>query len=165
MIVNYLVAMYELVSTILARSAFVSFWDALQDYDEKVRLLGYPRNESSTEIGVWILLVSQGVIWILVNQSGMYAFMETWMFNVNYMLLYIGSAVSVFKFFGLAMFVGQRFSQLNRMAKENLPARVGYKSTTLSKKVRRCSTRLANFRFSVLVAIAEIDHCSVVVAA
>lgn len=127
--------MYELASTILTRSAFVRFWNALQDYDEKVRLLGYPRSESSTEIGVWVLLVSQAAIWVLVNQSGMYAFMETWVFNVSYMLLYIGSAVSVFKFFGLAEFMGQRFSQLNRMAKENLPARVGYRSTTLSRKV------------------------------
>ncbi|XP_015435782.1 PREDICTED: gustatory receptor 68a-like [Dufourea novaeangliae] len=133
-IVNYMVAMYELVSCVFRREKFVRIWNALEDYDERIARLGYPRDETRTGIAAWALLIDQTVIWILVNQSGMYAFMETWFFNVSYMCTYVGTAVSVYKFVGMVSFVGQRFHQLNRITRDNLPARVGYKSTTLSRK-------------------------------
>ncbi|XP_078045120.1 uncharacterized protein LOC144474283 [Augochlora pura] len=133
-IVNYLVIMYELISTMFRSSAFVKIWNDLQDFDEKLCRLGYPRKEGTVEIATWALLFSQVVVWTMVNQSGMYAFLETWFFNVCYMLTYVGTAVSVYKFAGVATFVGQRFHQLNQITRENLPARVGYKSTILSRK-------------------------------
>ncbi|XP_033327325.2 uncharacterized protein LOC117220945 [Megalopta genalis] len=133
-IVNYLVVMYELISTMFGCKAFVKIWNTLQDFDEKLRQLGYPRKEGTVEVATWALLFSQAVVWTMVNQSGMYAFKETWMFNVSYMLTYVGTAVSVYKFFGIVTFFGQRFHQLNRITRENLPARVGYKSTILSRK-------------------------------
>ncbi|XP_076654089.1 uncharacterized protein LOC143359767 [Halictus rubicundus] len=133
-IVNYMVVMYELIANIFSRSRFVKIWNDLQDFDDQLRQLGYPRKEGAVEIGAWILLVSQIVVWTLVNQSGMYAYLETWSFNVSYMCMYVGTAVSVYKFSGMVIFVGQRFQQLNQIVKENLPARVGYKSSVLSRK-------------------------------
>ncbi|CAL7947956.1 unnamed protein product [Xylocopa violacea] len=132
--VNFFVIMYELVWTMSTRGTFTRIWNELQNLNEKLGQLGYPQNETKTVIAVWCLLISQTIIWTLVNQSGMYAFGETWPFNVGYMLLYIGTAASVFKFFGMVSFLGQRFHQLNRIARENLPPRLGYKSSTASRK-------------------------------
>ncbi|OAD60758.1 hypothetical protein WN48_04788 [Eufriesea mexicana] len=133
--INYFVAMYELVATIFRRKALSQVWNAQQDLDERLSQLGYPRKETKTEIAMWTLLISQIVVWTAVNQSGMYAFGETWLFNVSYMCIYIGTAISVYKFIGMASFLGQRFHQLNRIAKENLPPSVGYKSSTVSRQV------------------------------
>ncbi|XP_076160911.1 gustatory receptor for sugar taste 43a [Ptiloglossa arizonensis] len=133
-IVNYLVAMYELVLTVFHQRTFLGIWNALQDYDERLERLGYPRKETKVEIWVWVLLVGQTIAWTVVNLSGMYAYEEAWLFNVSYMCTYVGTAVSVYKFVGMVSFVGQRFHQLNRIAKENLPPRVGYKSVTVSRK-------------------------------
>ncbi|XP_076755950.1 putative gustatory receptor 2a [Xylocopa sonorina] len=132
--VNFFVVMYELIWTMLTRGTFTRIWNDLQNLDAKLSQLGYPRKETKTVIATWSLLISQTIIWTLVNQSGMYAFNESWPFNVSYMFLYVSTAVSVFKFFGMVSFLGQRFGQLNRIARENLPPRLGYKSTTASRK-------------------------------
>lgn len=133
---NYLVVMYDLVLTMFTRKAFSRIWNAQQDFDERLSQLGYPRKEVKTKIATWIFLISQIVVWTAVNQTGMYAFEETWLFNTSYMCLYVGTAASVYKFFGMVSFLGQRFHQLNKIAKENLPPRVGYKSSRVSRKVR-----------------------------
>ncbi|XP_076280700.1 uncharacterized protein LOC143209214 [Lasioglossum baleicum] len=152
-IVNYLVVMYELISNIFTRGRFIKIWNDLQDYDEKLRKLGYPRKERSTEVGVWILLASQIAVWTIVNQSGMSAFEEDWSFNVSYMCTYVGSAVSVYKFSGMVILVGQRFHQLNQITRQNLPARVGYKSTVLSRKTTQ---ELHNKLMSVAEELASL---------
>lgn len=133
--VNYLVAMHDLIFTIFTRKTFSRIWNAQQDFDERLSQLGYPRKETKIKIAAWILLASQIVIWTAVNQSGMFAFEETWTFNVSYMCTYIGTATAVYKFFGMASFLGLRFHQLNQIAKENLPPRVGYKSSNVSRQV------------------------------
>ncbi|CAK9812875.1 hypothetical protein ANTQUA_LOCUS7436 [Anthophora quadrimaculata] len=133
-IVNFMVAMYELISTILTRKVLSRIWNSLQDSDESFSHLGYPRKETTTKIVVWAVLFSQILVWTVINQSGMYALKETWFFNVSYMCVYIGTAIPVYKFFGLTSFLGQRFHQLNQIARENLPPRVGYKSSNVSKK-------------------------------
>ncbi|XP_054007391.1 uncharacterized protein LOC128891697 isoform X4 [Hylaeus anthracinus] len=133
-IVNYLVAMYELVSTVFSRRSFLRIWNALQDLDERLASLGYPLKETKTKIAVWALLVIQTVVWTIINLSGIYAYSEKWSFNVSYMCIYLGTTMSVYKFAGMTFFVGQRFHQLNRMARENLPPKIGYKSTTISRK-------------------------------
>ncbi|KOC65980.1 hypothetical protein WH47_12779 [Habropoda laboriosa] len=133
-IVNFLVAMYELVSTVFTRRVFSRIWNALQDSDERMSQLGYPRKETKTKIAMWTLLISQIIVWTVVNQSGMYALMEAWFFNVSYICVYLGTAIPVYKFFGMTSFLGQRFHQLNQIARENLPPRVGYKSSSVSKK-------------------------------
>lgn len=136
MVVNYSVMMYELVATIFTRRAFTRVWNDLQDLDEKLSALGYPRKERRIGIFIWVLLVGLTICWIIVNQSGIYAFKETWMFNSAYMLTYIGTSMCVYKFCGMVIFIGQRFTQLNQIAWENLPPIVGYKSSTVSRKVR-----------------------------
>ncbi|XP_076626267.1 uncharacterized protein LOC143344269 [Colletes latitarsis] len=133
-IVNYLVAVYELISTTLNRRSFVRIWNGLQDFDEKLDRLGYPRKETKNKICVWVLLISQTIAWTLVNLSGMYAYSEPWAFNISYMCIYLGTAVAVYKLFGMVSFIGQRFHQLNLIARENLPPKIGYKSSTVSRK-------------------------------
>ncbi|XP_076233382.1 putative gustatory receptor 28a [Calliopsis andreniformis] len=132
--VNYLVAMYEIIWTMLKRRTFAQIWNAVQDIDEKLDRLGYPMNERPTRIAVWILLITQTILWIAINQSGMYAWSEIWRFNVGYMIMYVGTAASVYKCSCMVIFIGRRFHRLNQMTKENLPPRVGYKSTTVSRK-------------------------------
>lgn len=126
--------MYELGLTAFTRRSFVRIWNALQDYDEEVRQLGHPRKETRTTIGAWILVIVNAVIWIAINFSGMYAFLETWIHNVGYMLLYIGTSVAIYKFVAIAIFLGQRFHHLNTIATKNLPSVEG-KGTIISKKV------------------------------
>lgn len=128
-------AMYDIISTIFTRKRFSRIWNAQQDFDERLSQLGYPRKETKVKIAIWILLASQIVTWTAVNQSGMFAFEETWTFNVSYMCLYIGTATAVYKFFGMVSFLGLRFHQLNQIAKENLPPKVGYKSSNISRQV------------------------------
>lgn len=134
MIINYSVVIYELSLAAFTRRSFVKIWNALQDYDEDVRQLGHPRKETWTAIVAWILIIVSTIIWITINRSGMYAFLERWSFNVGYMLLYIGMSVAIYKFVAVAIFLGQRFHHLNTIAIKNLPSTEG-KGTIISKKV------------------------------
>lgn len=113
--------MYELGLTIFTRRNFARIWNALQDYDEDVRQLGYPRKETRTAIIAWILVIVTTVIWIAINRSGMYAFLEKWAYNIGYMMPYIGTSVAIYKFVAMAIFLGQRFRHLNTIAIKNLP--------------------------------------------
>ncbi|XP_076674693.1 uncharacterized protein LOC143372434 [Andrena cerasifolii] len=133
-VVNYLVMTYELVATIFTRRAFTRVWNDLQDFDENLSALGYPRKERRIGILIWVLMFGLAISWTVINQSGMYAFQETWMFNAAYLLTYIGTSMCVYKFCGMVIFIGQRFHQLNQIAWENLPPIVGYKSSTVSRK-------------------------------
>ncbi|XP_017880705.1 uncharacterized protein LOC108625315 [Ceratina calcarata] len=132
--VNFSVAIFDLITTIFTRRAFCRVWNGIQDFDDRLSQLGYPRKETRTVIAVWSLITGQTVIWTLINQSGMYAFSETWQYNVCYMIVYVGTGASVYKFVGMIIFLGQRFRQLNRIARENLPPRIGYSSSNVSRK-------------------------------
>lgn len=121
MIINYSVVMYELGLAIFTRRSFARIWNALQDYDEDVRQLGYPRKETRTAIIAWILVIVTTVIWIAINRSGMYAFLERWAYNVGYMMPYVGTSVAIYKFVATVIFLGQRFHHLNTIAIKNLP--------------------------------------------
>lgn len=113
--------MYELGLVTFTRRSFARIWNALEDYDEDVRQLGYPRKETRTAILAWILVIVSAVIWVIINRSGMYAFVERWAFNMEYMLPYIGTSVAIYKFVAMAIFLGQRFHHLNTIAIKNLP--------------------------------------------
>ncbi|XP_011688051.1 PREDICTED: uncharacterized protein LOC105450095 [Wasmannia auropunctata] len=132
-IINYTVVMYELGLAAFTRRSFVRIWNALQDYDESVRQLGYPRKEMRTAIVAWILIIVSTIIWIMINRIGMYAFMEKWSSNMGYMMPYIGTSVSVYKFAAMAIFLGQRFRHLNAIALKNLPSTEN-NGTVISKK-------------------------------
>lgn len=141
MIINYSVTMYELGLTVFTRCSFTKIWNALQDYDEDVRQLGYPRKERQTAIVAWILTVVITAIWITVNRIGMYAFAETWTYNMGYLLVYIGSSMALFKFVAMAFFLGQRFHHLNAMTIKNLPSTSAKKNIIISKRVRNISSK------------------------
>ncbi|XP_050458974.1 uncharacterized protein LOC126855398 isoform X2 [Cataglyphis hispanica] len=120
--INYSAAVYELGLTAFKRRSFIRIWNALQDYDEDVRQLGYPRNEKQTAIAAWCVTVMATIIWIAVNRTGMHAFDETWTNNMGYMIIYVGSSIAVYKFVAMAFFLGQRFRHLNMITIKNLPS-------------------------------------------
>ncbi|XP_071560319.1 uncharacterized protein [Temnothorax nylanderi] len=120
-ITNYSVVMYELGLTAFTRRSFVRIWNALQDFDEEVRQLGYPRKETRTAVVAWILVIVTAVIWTSISLIGMYAFAEKWTNNVRYMMPYVGTSVAIYKFVAMAIFLGQRFHHLNTIAMQNLP--------------------------------------------
>lgn len=136
MIINLSVLVYEMGLAVFTRHSFTRIWNALQDYDEGVRQLGYPRKETRTAIVAWVLVVVSTVIWIAINRIGMYAFAEKWTYNVAYMIPYIGTSVSIYKFVAMVIFLGQRFHHLNIMAMKNLPlASARNNGMIVSKKV------------------------------
>ncbi|XP_012228434.1 gustatory receptor 68a-like [Linepithema humile] len=130
-IINYSVVIYELGLAVFTRHSFTKTWNALQDYDDSVRQLGFPRKETQTAIYAWILTILTTAVWTLVNRSGMYAFLESWLENMGYMLSYIGTSMAVFKFAAVILFLGQRFHHLNTIAMRNLPSMSAGESTTV----------------------------------
>ncbi|XP_012056840.1 PREDICTED: uncharacterized protein LOC105619936 [Atta cephalotes] len=134
-IINYSVVMYELGLTAFTRRSFIRIWNALQDFDENMRRLSYPRKETRTTIIAWFLVIMITIIWIIVNHIGMYAFLETWTSNMKYMIPYIGTSIAIYKFVAITIFLGQRFGHLNSVAIQNLPSISGYTKTIISKKI------------------------------
>ncbi|EGI62767.1 hypothetical protein G5I_08938 [Acromyrmex echinatior] len=135
-IINYSVVMYELGLTAFMRRSFIRIWNALQDFDENMRRLGYPRKETRTAIVAWFLVIMITIIWIAINRIGMYAFLETWTSNMKYMIPYIGTSVAIYKFVAITIFLGQRFGHLNSVAIQNLPSTsMGCTKIIISKKV------------------------------
>ncbi|XP_071560320.1 uncharacterized protein [Temnothorax nylanderi] len=120
-ITNYSVVMYELGLTAFTRHSFVRIWNALQDFDEEVRQLGYPRKETRTAVVAWILVIVTAALWVFINRFGMYAFGEKWTDNMGYMMPHVGTSVAIYKFVAMAIFLGQRFHHLNTIAMQNLP--------------------------------------------
>lgn len=151
MIVNYSVVMYEIGLAMFTRRSFVKIWNALQDYDDNVRQLGHPRKETRTAIVAWCLAIVITVIWSAVNYSGMYAFMETWVYNMRYMLPYIGTSMAVYKFMAMALFLGQRFLHLNVIAIKNLPSTTS--STGRSGNTAKISRKVVD-----QACYAYVDH-------
>ncbi|XP_066586800.1 putative gustatory receptor 2a isoform X2 [Prorops nasuta] len=121
---NYFVALFDIIHTITYRQRFVRIWNILQDFDENVRQLGYPGSEKNTKIWAWAIVAFHTLIWTLVNRMGMYAFGEKWIYNFSYMLIYLATFVSVYKFVGMVLLLGQRFKHLNSIAERNIPPRI-----------------------------------------
>ncbi|XP_050455386.1 uncharacterized protein LOC126853579 [Cataglyphis hispanica] len=152
MIINYVVTIYGLGLTVFTRRSFTKTWNALQDYDEDVRQLGYPRKEKQTAIVAWIVAVISTVIWVAINRIGMYAFFETWAYNTGYLIVYVGNSIAVYKFVATAFFLGQRFHHLNAMAIKNLP------STSRNKNVITISkTTIRNLHNDLMVAAENLE--------
>ncbi|KAL6439781.1 hypothetical protein ACFW04_004071 [Cataglyphis niger] len=151
-IINYSVTIYELGLAAFTRRSFVKTWNTLQDYDDDVRQLGYPRKETQTAIVAWIVTVIMTINWIAINQIGMYAFFEAWTYNVGYLIIYIGSSIAVYKFVAMAFFLGQRFHHLNAMAIKCLPSTSGNKSIiTISK------TTILNLHNDLMTAAENLE--------
>ncbi|XP_029666254.1 uncharacterized protein LOC115237395 [Formica exsecta] len=151
-VINYSVTIYQLGLAAFTRRSFTKTWNALQDYDEDVRQLGYPRKETQTAIAAWIVSVTTTVIWIAVNRIGMHAFYETWIYNTAYLIIYVGSSIAVYKFVAMAFFLGQRFHHLNAMAIKNLPSTSGNKSIiTISKRT------ILNLHNDLMIAAENLE--------
>ncbi|KAM0736109.1 hypothetical protein ACS0PU_010070 [Formica fusca] len=151
-IINYSVLMYELGLAAFTRRSFTKTWNALQDFDENVRQLGYPRKERQTAIVAWIVTGLTTANWIAVNHLGIYTFHETWTYNTGYVLIYIGTTIALCKFVAMAYFLGQRFHHLNEMAIKNLPSTSGNKSIiTISE------TTILNLHNDLMIAAENLN--------
>lgn len=150
--------MYELGLAIFTRQTFTRTWNALQDYDDSIRQFGFPRKETQTAIYAWILTILTGIVWTLINIFGMYAFFEPWLYNIGYMLAYIGTMVAVYKFSAMALFLGHRFHHLNAVAMKSLPSPSGkIESTTgISRQVGDIRYILYTISFEKKVSIALV---------
>lgn len=116
--INYVTAVSSILMTISTRKKFVQIWNSIQDYGDAVRLSGYPQKEIKTRVVCWIIIVFNIVLWTLVNQTGMYAFTESWISNITYMSPYFGSCSAVYKFIGITLILGQRFHHLNQLTEK-----------------------------------------------
>ncbi|XP_051158939.1 gustatory receptor for sugar taste 43a-like [Leptopilina boulardi] len=116
---NYFTMMFDLTMTIMTRNQFVIIWNIIQDFDYKTNNLGFFQNEKKTKFYSWIILIGSFLIWLYINQTGMYAFMENFVQNFSYMYGYIGTGFSVFKFSGIVAILGQRFKHLNKITNDS----------------------------------------------
>lgn len=101
---------------------FTKIWNTFEDYDETVNNMLHQRNQRNTVYWIWSIIISNGLIWLLINQLGMLAFAETFFTNFTYLILYLGSSISVTKFSGTIMMLSQRLKHLNEIALESLPS-------------------------------------------
>ncbi|XP_012286416.1 uncharacterized protein LOC105702979 [Orussus abietinus] len=118
---NYCVAMWDIIITIRCSNNFTTVWNAYQDYDEKVRNLGFARSGNKPKYWAWSMLIISFILWTIINRAGMEAFDESWIFNVRYFITYVGTSASVIKFSGMTLLLGQRFYHLNKMALQSVP--------------------------------------------
>ena len=149
-------AILDIAMTIFSREKFVKIWNVIQDYDTIVKNLGYARSEKTTSLWTWILLCSNVLIWVGVSKTGMNAFDEPWLSNVAYMIVYVGTSISVVKFAGMTMLLGQRFEHLNDMAKKSGPlaSRWFLASPVVDSKVfnwQKSNARFCNFQIFFII--------------
>lgn len=109
--INYLVSLLDLLMGIFNREVFMHIWNSIQLQQDMIsfhqqQLLRKLKFRMWTFIGVGTLG------WISVNQFGMFAFKENYLNNITYMIGYVATFVSVFKFCGLAFILKLGFSQL-----------------------------------------------------
>ncbi|XP_043276282.1 uncharacterized protein [Venturia canescens] len=121
-ICNYCMAMCNIIVTLFSREKFAKVWNTIQDYDETVKNFGYTRNENRAFLWSWIILIGSVILWSTISLSGIDAFAQPWTENVAYMSIYAGTSLSVIKFSGITMLLGQRFKHLNEIAKKSNPA-------------------------------------------
>ncbi|KAF7989426.1 hypothetical protein HCN44_008100 [Aphidius gifuensis] len=117
---NYIVVMIDIIMTLLTIKKFTKIYNMIQSYDEIINSMGYINNEKKTGILVWLIISFNIVIWLAINQAGMNAFDQSFVDNLIYMIIYVGSSVSVTKFSLIAWVLSTRFAHLNFIANENI---------------------------------------------
>ncbi|XP_011312593.1 putative gustatory receptor 28b [Fopius arisanus] len=120
---NFLVSLMDIFIALYYRLTFTKIWNSIQDYDEKIRELGYARSERRAGIFVWSALVVAFVMILFIHRLGMFAFVQSWWDNVSYLLVYIGTAISIVKFSSILLLLADRFQQLNQIAINNIPVK------------------------------------------
>ena len=103
------------------RNEFVKVWNIIQNFDYETNELGFPQTDKKTKFWLWVMLIINILNWLWINQTGMYAFLESLVNNVSYMFVYFGTCYSVFKFSGMVVIIGQRFKHLNSIARKCSP--------------------------------------------
>ncbi|KAJ8680852.1 hypothetical protein QAD02_016639 [Eretmocerus hayati] len=127
-LLNYIVLMMELVRSITTRQQLIKVWDRIQVFDESLQLLlGYDEISSKKRLPkshtyqsmiihlqrcVWIIFAISTVGWTAVNVLGMYAYHETYLRNISYMIPYVLTFIVALKFCGLVYLINQRLSLL-----------------------------------------------------
>ncbi|KAJ8680854.1 hypothetical protein QAD02_016641 [Eretmocerus hayati] len=128
MLFNYVVLILGLVRSNMIREQFIQFWVEIQTFDEFLQLLiecdELPpttiRSKSPTyklmiiqfQQRLWGIFGISVIGWTAVNVSGMYAFHETYLRNVSYMIPYVLTFTFALVFCGLAFSIDQRLDQL-----------------------------------------------------
>lgn len=107
--------MIEVLLDMSTRNQFLEIWNIIQDFDHEISQLGFPLSNKKTKFWVWVVLIVHSLYWLLINQTGMYAFSESFLKNIGYMFLYIGTCISLIKFSGMATVIGLRFKHLNKI--------------------------------------------------
>lgn len=102
----------------MMRKKLTEIWCVLQDYDESVEDIGHARNEKTTFIWVWSVIIFSFLGWLTINQLGVAASGDSSIKTLSYVIIYVGFFVSVTKFSGIAMLLGQRFRHLNEITKK-----------------------------------------------
>ena len=108
------------------RKQITEVWSTIQDFDYNTNELGFPKMENGTKLRVWKLLLLSVLVWLWVNQAGMFGFHENWVRNVSYMMVYISTSVSVCQFAGIVVIIGSRFKHLNNIATTCSPNKNGW---------------------------------------
>ena len=110
--------MTDMLIAIWSRNKFVKIWNTIQDFDYETNKLGFPQTDKKIKVWVWVVLTINILNWLWINQTGMYAFSESFFQNFSYMFIYIQTCYSVLKFCGMVAIIGLRFEHLNEVARK-----------------------------------------------
>ena len=139
---------------ICTRERFVEVWRMIQDFDYEANELGFPQMENGSKLRVWGILLLNVLIWVWVNQAGMFAFRESWFRNISYLIVYISTSVSVYKFSGIVLIIGLRFKHLNKIARTCSPNEMGcQRKPKIDSKVSFFGYLLKSWRFLSIFVI------------
>ncbi|XP_057325419.1 uncharacterized protein LOC130667674 [Microplitis mediator] len=168
---NFSVVVTDLLLCMRTRKEITWIWNKIQDYDQAMRDLGYAKNEKRASMWVWFIIGGNIIIWGSVSSLGMIAFNEAWLHNVSFMIVYVGAAASMTKFSGLVMILGDRFKQLNEIARSSVQkSRWIHTYPIIDDKLIDCLhselTAIGNninkvYKFSLLLWLANLSFHSV----
>lgn len=122
--------------TIFTRRRFCEIWNLLQEYDEDLRARGFFRRDTKSAVWVWILIIIAIIFVCVINQTGMFAFDESFFYNFTYLLIYFGTFTSICKFSVMVLVIGFRFQHLDKIAKLEMVR--GNVSSKVSRLAHAC---------------------------
>ncbi|XP_014222192.1 putative gustatory receptor 2a [Trichogramma pretiosum] len=168
LLLNYAVSLVELSLCVLRRAEFAGVWNAIQAFDEAYDI-GLDNNKGGGDRDqqqqqhhpllrqakhwLWLLLFGFVLAWVSVNQTGMYAFNESYVNNIGYMLTYVGTCVAVLKFCGMAALLLQRFRHLNQLLQAKLDTNVNDSKVDYARETEDVDRIETSYNY--LLAIGE----------
>lgn len=109
-------AILNIVQALWTRKELNGVLNIMRKFDTKIQELGNPQKEIAVRVWAWSTTILSISLWVAVNLTGMIAFAESWTENMSYMINYIATSLSVIKFSGVVLLLGQRFKNLNQLA-------------------------------------------------